>query len=370
MNERTDTLSATKPAQADLIRWGVHVGFWLLYLAFRSAAATGRPPEEMSEFPYLLNRALVVASYFSLTALLLVAATYLTSPQSGWARSLWLVGGAIAVSPVTQWAEFFWPSVLGGVSQPPTAFLSYMFQFGWALPLWGLTQTLLGYHFHSMEQARAVARAQALAYDAKLRMLHYQINPHFLFNTLNALSTLVLERRNEQAETMILKLAGFLRYSLDRQPTELTELATEIDGQRKYLDIERTRFGEKLRVEMHIEPGLESVRVPSLILQPLLENSIKYAISTRAEGGLIRVTARREGDSVRIAVEDDGPGLPSRNRRTGVGLANARERLQLIFGARASLEVSNAPGGGCRAEIALPWEETNVSRTNALAAGG
>jgi two-component system LytT family sensor kinase len=151
--------------------------------------------------------------------------------------------------------------------------------------LWGLTQALLGYHFETMAQARAVARAQALAYDAQLKMLHYQINPHFLFNTLNAISTLVLEKRNAQAESMLLKLAGFLRYSLDRQPTEMAALTAELDAQRKYLEIERTRFDDSSKCASMFEPGLENARLPSLILQPILENAIKYAITPRTDGG-------------------------------------------------------------------------------------
>jgi len=246
----------------------------------------------------------------------------------------------------------------------------YFFQFGWALPLWGLTQALLGYHFETMAQQRAVARAQALAYDAQLRMLHYQINPHFLFNTLNAISTLVLENRNQQAESMLLRLAGFLRYSLDRQPTELANLSAELEAQRKYLEIERTRFDDKLKVNFDIEPGLENARLPSLLLQPILENAIKYAITPRIEGGSIEVAARREGETLRITIDDDGPGLPPEGeprRRRGVGLANARERLELIYGQRAGLTARNREPNGCRVEIWLPLEEDRVGRTTAPA---
>jgi LytS/YehU family sensor histidine kinase len=245
-----------------------------------------------------------------------------------------------------------------------------MFLFGWALPLWALTQALLGYHFESMAQARAIARAQALAYDAQIKMLHYQINPHFLFNTLNAISTLVLERRNEQAESMLLKLAGFLRYSLDRQPTAMAALSEELEAQRKYLEIERTRFDDKLKVKFDIEPGLEAVPVPSLILQPILENAIKYAITPRTEGGAIDVAARHDGDLLRITIEDDGPGLPpegSPRARRGLGLANARERLELIYGERAGLTARNRAPHGCRVELWLPLEESLVRRTLAPA---
>ncbi len=351
-------------------RWGAHLAFWLVYLAVRTAAAAADPPEDVTDFPYLLNRVLVVATYFVLTGVLLAFIAGPRASRSNWARNLALVLGALALAPITQWGEQAWPMVLAGFSPEPYPFVIYLFQFGWALPLWGLTQALLGYHFETMAQARAVSRAQALAYDAQLRMLHYQINPHFLFNTLNAISTLVLEKRNEQAENMLLRLAGFLRYSLDRQPTELAALSAELEAQRKYLEIERTRFDEKLKVKFDIEPGLENARLPSLILQPILENAIKYAITPRVEGGSIDVSARRDGEELRITIEDDGPGLPPEGdgrRRRGVGLANARERLELIYGERAGLTARNREPNGCRVEIWLPLEEERVGRTPAPA---
>jgi two-component system, LytTR family, sensor kinase len=352
------------------VRWGAHLAFWLMYFAVRTAAAAADPPHDTGDFPYFLNRVLVVASYFALTGILLALIAGLRANRSNWVRNLLLVLGALALAPLMQWGEQIWPRALAGFSPAPYPFVIYVFQFGWALPLWGLTQALLGYHFETMAQQRAIARAQALAYDAQLRMLHYQINPHFLFNTLNAISTLVLEKRNEQAENMLLRLAGFLRYSLDRQPTELSGLTAELEAQRKYLEIEQTRFEDKLKVRFDIEPGLENALVPSLILQPILENAIKYAITPRAEGGSIDVSARRDGDLLRVIIEDDGPGLPAQaqpRRRRGVGLANARERLELIYGARAGLTARNREPTGCRVEIWLPLEEERVGRTIASA---
>lgn len=352
------------------VRWGAHVAFWLIYFATRTAAATAEPPPAMSEFPYLTNRIAVVATYAALTGILFAFVAGVGANRASWPRNLALVIGAIALAPLTQLSEQMWPIWIGDLQQERAPFVSYFFQFGWALPLWGLTQALLGYHFESLAQQRAVARAQALAYDAQLRMLHYQINPHFLFNTLNAISTLVLEGRNQQAESMLMKLAGFLRYSLDRQPTEMAALSAEIDAQRKYLAIEQTRFEDKLKVSFNIEPGLEDARLPSLILQPILENAIKYAITPRVDGGSIDVSAFREGGVLKIRIEDDGPGLPpveTGPRRRGVGLANARERLELIYGERAGLVARNRDPNGCCVDIWLPLEEERVGRTPAPA---
>jgi signal transduction histidine kinase len=354
----------------DLIRWGAHIAFWLMYLLFRTAAAGADPPEDHRDFPYLANRLLVVASYFVLTSALLAAFSSLRAGRSSWARNLALVFAALALAPLTHWLEEYWPHVLSQERTERSALVTYMFLFGWALPLWGLTQALLGYHFQMVAQAHAVSRAQALAYDAQLRMLHYQINPHFLFNTLNAISTLVLEKRNEQAEGMLLKLAGFLRYSLDRQPTALAALSAELEAQRKYLEIEQTRFDDKLKVTFNIEPGLDGAQLPSLILQPILENAIKYAITPRTEGGRIDVFAARDGGLLRIRVEDDGPGLPPEGgvrRRRGVGLSNARERLELIYGDKAGLSARNREPHGCCVEIWLPLEEQRAGRMPAPA---
>jgi two-component system LytT family sensor kinase len=349
-------------------RWGAHVAFWVAYLGVRTAAAAADPPQDATVFPYFSNRLMVVATYAVLTGILLAIVAGPRARRSDWGRNLTLVLGALALAPLTQYGEQFWPQQLAGFSPEPYPFVIYLFQFGWALPLWGLTQALLGYHFETMAQARAVSRAQSLAYDAQLRMLHYQINPHFLFNTLNAISTLVLDNRNAQAESMLLRLAGFLRYSLDRQPTELANLNAELEAQRKYLEIEQTRFEDKLQVRFDIESGLDNARLPSLILQPILENAIKYAITPRAEGGSITVSARRDGKLLRIVVEDDGPGLPAtESRRRGVGIANARERLELIYGTDAGLTARNREPHGCRVDIWLPLEEERVGRTPAPA---
>jgi hypothetical protein len=150
-------------------RWGAHFAFWFAYLAIRTAAAGADPPEDVNDFPYFINRALVVATYCVLTGLLLAVVAGPRAAKSNWARNLALVLGALAIAPLTQYSEQFWPQRLAGFSPDPYPFVIYLFQFGWALPLWGLTQALLGYHFESMAQARR-DRAQALAYDAQLRV--------------------------------------------------------------------------------------------------------------------------------------------------------------------------------------------------------
>ena len=362
---RTEPAQASNwTAQPGLARWGAHIAFWLVYFGVRTAAATSDPPDEFSDFPFVANRALAVLTYFGLTSVILAIVLGPMAKQPARIQNLVLILGAIALAPLTRYGEQLFPQLLAAVEPRPFPFVSYIFQYGWVLPLWALTQTLVGYHFQTIAQAQAVVRAQSLAHDAQIRMLHYQINPHFLFNTLNAISTLVLDKRTEQAENMLMRLAGFLRYSLDRQPTELAVVSAELEAQRKYLEIEQTRFGDKLSVRFDIESGVENARLPSLILQPILENAIKYAISPRAEGGRIDVRAYKDGNLLRVSVEDDGPGIAPETprRRRGVGLANARERLELIYGDRAGLTAANREPHGCRIDIWLPFEEEKVAR--------
>ncbi len=357
-----DQAIAQRPA---LVRWGAHAAFWGVYLLARTAAAEANDmmpsSPEWASFPFFLNRALVVASYAVVTGALLVGVQFLRKPEHKRYANLAIVFGAFLVMPVGQFVEEFWPSLLAGEPRNVYPLISYMFQMGWALPLWGASQALIGYHLEVVEQARAVVRARTLAYDAQLRALHYQINPHFLFNTLNAISTLVLESRGPQAERMLMRLSAFLRYSLDRNPNDLAPLSEEIDAQRQYLGIEQTRFGDRLVIDFDIDPAILKARVPSLILQPILENAIKHAVTPQLNGGHIIVSARRDGDVLRIKVEDDGPGIeagpPSRR---GLGLANTRERLALLYEDRGGLVVSNRKSGGasgCAVELFLPYEE-------------
>jgi hypothetical protein len=214
-------------------------------------------------------------------------------------------------------------------------------------------------YYESLQQQReAVLKAVALAQEAQLKMLRYQLNPHFLFNTLNAISTLILDNQNRTANLAIARLSEFLRYTLDQDPMKKVTLRQELEALELYLGTERLRFGERMRLEYAIEEAALEGLVPSLLLQPLLENSLKYAVATRVEGGSIRVESRARGAMLEISVIDDGPGLrdhtPAGERR-GVGLRNARERLAVLYGPNHRFAVMNSLPG-VRVDIALPLE--------------
>ncbi len=358
------TLSALTAPRPIVVRWSAHALFWGVYLIARTAAANAEGVKPMdhawAEFPFLLNRTLVVLSYAAITGAILFGVSFLKGERSKLLANVAIVFGAFAVTPLGQYFEELWPSVLRGLPPEPAPLITYLFDAGWVLPFWGASQALIGYHVEVVEQSEAAARAKSLAYDAQLKALHYQINPHFLFNTLNAISTLILENRSAQAESMLMQLSAFLRYSLDRNPNDLAALSEELDVQRKYLEIEQTRFGEKLVVHFDVAPDVMRARVPSLILQPILENAIKHAVTPRETGGRIDVSARRDGDLVRLTIMDDGPGVGTfnENSRRGLGLANTRERLALLYGERGGLSVANrTQQSGCVVEIWLPHGE-------------
>jgi sensor histidine kinase YesM len=198
------------------------------------------------------------------------------------------------------------------------------------------------------------------ASSAQLAMLRYQLNPHFLFNTLNSISTLVLLKQTERANAMLSRLAAFLRYTLANEPTAHVTVAQEVETLKLYLEIEKMRFEERLRPSFEIDPRVEKARLPSLLLQPLVENAIKYAVTTQEDGADIAVAARLNGERVQITVSDTGPGLIEMKARpslsTGVGLANIRERLVQSFGTDHRFETRSMPDGGFGVEIEIPFQ--------------
>ena len=207
------------------------------------------------------------------------------------------------------------------------------------------------------QQTEAALAASAMAHQAQLRMLRYQLNPHFLFNTLNAISTLILDRDTAGADRMVHRLSAFLRHSLDNDPVQQLTLDQELAAIDLYLDIEAVRFADRLTVEKDVAPECRTALVPGLVLQPLVENAIKHAVARTVKGGALRLSARRDGERLWLTVSDDGPGLSGEPAPgSGVGLRNTRERLRVLYGSAHSVELCDRPGGGCEVRISLPFE--------------
>ncbi|MBI2206745.1 MAG: histidine kinase [Candidatus Rokubacteria bacterium] len=195
-------------------------------------------------------------------------------------------------------------------------------------------------------------RAMKAALEARLASLESRLQPHFLFNTLNAISSLI-EEDPARAERTVERLAALLRFSLDGAERGVVSLAHELDVVADYLEIERTRFGERLAYEIDADPAVKACAVPPLAVQTLVENSVKYAIGPRPSGGRIRVTAAAAGDHIVASVWDDGPGFALDAARAGHGLDMLRSRLAARFGDAASITVTRA-GGGTLVAVAVP----------------
>ena len=222
----------------------------------------------------------------------------------------------------------------------------------------------------SQRQALALQRRAALAESAaqaaQVRALRYQVNPHFLFNTLNSLSSLVMGNRGHEAERMILKLSDFFRTSLSLDPNEDVTLEQEIELQRLYLDIEEVRFPRRLKVEMDVPKELGGARLPALILQPIVENAIKYGVSATRDKVTLRIVASTpEPGRLQIEVVNNGgtmlksPRQRNQTESTGVGLANVCQRLDARFGREASCAFGALPEGGYRVVMTLPMTFTD-----------
>ena len=288
---------------------------------------------------------------WGLTALVLVVAVIVHASIDAWVQGVYYVG-----TRETTFAQRFI-----GLSYIPLTLLG-----GWSALYYAIN-----YFLTVEEQADRLARLEAQATSAQLAMLRYQLNPHFLFNTLNSISTLVLLKQSEPANAMLTRLSAFLRHTLIAEPGAQVTLAQEVETLQLYLDIERMRFESRLRTHFEIDDEAMEATLPSMLLQPLIENAIKYAVSPQEEGARISLTARVVGERLRISVEDSGPGLQTPAQRnlldiaagnrsntvsTGVGLVNIRSRLNQAYGDNHIFETRSTPGGGFTVFIEIPFE--------------
>ena len=250
--------------------------------------------------------------------------------------------GSILIEPARTQADR-WRSIID------IALGRYFLLLAWASLYFAL---LAGYQASAAQRREEQFRSAAKA--AELRSLRYQVNPHFLFNTLNSLSALVMTGKPQRAEAMIQSISRFYRHSLAHEPTSDVALADEFDLQRQYLEIEEVRFPERLRTVFDLPDELADARVPGMILQPLVENSVKYAVSPVSRTVTVTLAAREEFDRLVVTVSDDGPGVPAGVKHGfGIGLANVRDRLEARFGSDVVL-TSTPHEGGYVTEMRIP----------------
>ncbi len=211
------------------------------------------------------------------------------------------------------------------------------------------------YHRYKNQEVKA-AQLEARLVETELKVLREQLRPHFLFNTLNTISVLIRENKNDEAVTLIARLSSLLRMTLDNTRLQEVTLREEVDFLSRYVDIQKARFSDRLEVVITIEPAAMEARVPNLLLQPLVENAILHGVAPKSGPGRVEVIGRVDGGRLHLEVRDDGPGLraTSHRSREGVGLANTRERLAKLFGADGQLTLNSVPGRGVSVQIVLP----------------
>jgi len=341
------------------------VGFWLFYFALN----TGRYwfTSEPYQLDAMARRAVV--SMFGIGLTLLLAAVLRRFDHRP-IRTLFAVA-AVASLPIAftyaafNYAAFYVVSPSPGTAamvadwpehkrDPLYLIVGGTFDWYFFIVTWATLYIALSYAAKVKLAEQRAAKYRAVAQTAELRALRYQINPHFLFNTLNSLSSLVLGRREEEAERMIMNLSTFFRTSLTADPTADVSLADEIRLQRLYLDIERVRFPERLLVEIDVPPELDGARIPGLLLQPLVENSIKYGVSRSKRQVTIGIRAQALDGRLRLIVEDDGDGAGPTEPGHGVGVRNVCDRLDARFGPAARCEAGAKEKGGWRVVLTLP----------------
>ena len=258
-----------------------------------------------------------------------------------------------------------------------TLFIGYSIYPLTLLGAWSALYYAINFFLQVEQQADQLERLEAQATAAQLAMLRYQLNPHFLFNTLNSISTLVLLKQTDPANAMLTRLSSFLRHTLITNPGGKVTVEQEVATIKLYLDIERMRFEDRLRTEFVIEDEAATACLPAMLLQPLVENAIKYAVGPQEEGAKITLRANRAADRLRLVISDTGPGLQGKQTdgpstrelsgtggtvSTGVGLPNIRDRLSQAYGDEHLFEIHSPPEGGFSILIEIPYEvEEQVS---------
>ncbi len=351
------------------ITWWLVAGLWWTLEGFTSAVSYRRMGA-LADNPIPLEHALrtgLLSAWLWVPATVLAvwAADRFPLERGVWRRHVWVhlalavavcvarAGVVVALNPWVGWyrelppfQEVLFTSVANNL---------FLFWF------------LVGFGHAVLYARRARQREEQLAY-AELHALKMQLHPHFLFNTLNTISSFV---RSEPlvAERMIARLSTMLRHALQHAGAHEVTLADEVRFVRSYLEIEQARFEDRLGVSWKIEEGVESARVPHLILQPLVENAVKHGIAPRARGGRVEIEARRCNGDLELLVRDDGVGMAGADGGDGVGLSNTRARLGQLYGSAYRLEVGSPPGGGVQVAVSFPYRTERSGATRPDPAG-
>jgi Histidine kinase len=353
-------MTAFHPAQAGVARQAAKLtlGIWaftfLLFL-MPQLVATGRMPAFILGavlFSIVIGIALSAALYWACARLQDAPTTFKVAGVFGS-----VCAAALAFSLFDAWLGGEILRLFMGAHRIPADVVnmtvSNFISFSWLYGLLGTIYVILQTNAAMRERDLQLAEARSLAQTAQLTALRLQLNPHFLFNTLNAISSLIVSGRNKDGEAMLGKLCGFLRTALSADGKASVALGEELETLQTYLEIEAIRFGDRLTVEFACPEALLELPVPNFILQPLVENAVKHAVARTSRPVIVRVAARREGQDLILSVSDNGGAGATTAFGTGVGLANTRRRLEVIYGARGRLETM-AHDEGFLALVRLP----------------
>jgi two-component system, LytTR family, sensor kinase len=332
--------------------WLLQLGGWLAYFLLRLLPA--RMIEQASE----LLRPAVVAAATGFCLTLILASIYRRAIARGGGQQ-WLISvialvlAALVFSYLEVWshAAFVDPNWKPRIWE----YLALTFIDFYVLTAWSGAYFGISYYMMTQHQRQRMLELTAEANGAQLKMLRYQLNPHFLFNTLNSISTLVLTKETTRANAMLDRLSRFLRATLAEDPGQTVTIAQDMETLQLYLDIERMRFQDRLHVVCEIDPGAAATKIPALLLQPLVENAIKYAVAPSEDGATITVRAERNGNRIRLIVADTGVGMATGALiPKGVGIANTRERLMQLYGEDQRMLISSNDPQGVIITIDLP----------------
>jgi LytS/YehU family sensor histidine kinase len=361
----TTAQSSTPP----LLRWSwgsvlIITAIWtaLALLSVGGAVVTFQQIGRPIEWRWLLTSRL--ADWYTcaiFTPLFIWMARRWPIERSGWTRTVPLWVAVVSLCIIPKYALFLaLIKALLPQSHMPTLreMVSQNFVIE-SMVFWALIGVIhaVVYYYRYREREREAALLHGQLAEARLEALGAQLHPHFLFNTLQGISTL-LHRDPDAADRMLARLSDLLRRTLRQAESQEVPLGEELETLDHYVAIQQVRFQDRLTVEKVIGPGAEEVLVPNFVLQPLVENAIEHGIARRAGAGRITIAAARNGDHLELSVTDDGSGLDSTNDFPveGIGLGNTRRRLAALYGDRASLTLAPAPGGGLRVDLLVPLQ--------------
>jgi hypothetical protein len=354
-------VDATQPSKS---RWrltiAIVLAFWLFWYLVQTAYMVANAPQELLK--YAPGRTLVAASGAALSLMIAAVLDRLKNSRLSFRAFAAILLALVATMVHGVITQHIWMALVPEMRPTSPIWVVYTTDFVvrcWFFASQSAIILALSYAADVREREERIRALQALAHSAQLRALRNQLNPHFLFNALNSIMGLMSAKRIDEAEMMTANLSDFLRTTLALDPQRLITLDEELQLQTLYLDVQKLRFPDRLRVEIDIPSNLRSACVPSLITQPLVENSVKYAVARSTEPVQLRIWARQRQDRLELGVEDSGGNAetaPVEGAR--LGLANVADRLRTHYAGNARFEAAVRPEGGFRNLMTIPLRTT------------